>query len=509
MSTEAAPSAGAGAGVVAGPGRSAGPAAGRSAEPLADRGARVPRPLPARRLGPDGRPRVDPRAIVALALPLFVNASLQAVLNLTDTWFIGRISAQAVAAVGGVYWIILGTMLLLGGVGMAVQAFVAQASGGGRRYRAARATWSGLWAALAMAPLFAAIAAAGPWAVPALGLPSDIAPLAEDYWGPRMLGGAAGVALSALLSFFNGLGHVRYVLGINTVVAVINAGLNEWLMFGLGWGVAGASWATTASVLVGVALALASFLGPRYRRRFGTARLWRPRAPTIVSLVRVGLPIGLAIAFDVLGLAAFQAMMSRLGTVPGAASQIVMMLTSIAYMPAVGLGMAGTTLVGQSIGAGDREWARRVGTVTVALSVGYMFCVGFVLAASGPWLLPAFVNPADPSAAAVVALGGTLLWIAALYQFFDGLNIGCGFCLRGAGDTRFPALALLVLAWGVFVPLAHGLAFAPGQGWIAQAPGAGWGAVGGWTAAVVYVALLGCTLAWRWHSRRWQRIVLR
>jgi MATE family multidrug resistance protein len=108
----------------------------------------------------------------------------------------------------------------------------------------------------------------------------------------------------------------------------------------------------------------------------------------------------------------------------------------------------------------------------------------------------------------VVALGATLLWIAAAYQFFDGLNLGCGFCLRGAGDTRFPALVLLVLAWGVFVPLVHALAFAPGQGWIASAPGAGWGALGGWIAAVVYVALLGSTLAWRWRSGAWRRMTL-
>ncbi len=466
------------------------------------------RGLPARRVDARGRARVDARAIVALALPLFVNSSLQAVLNLTDTWFIGRISAQAVAAVGGVYWVVLGTLLLLGGVGMVVQAFAAQAYGAGRLRRSAQAAWSGLWAALALTPAFVAIAAAGPWVVPALGLPPEVGALSLDYWGPRMLGGAAAIALWAVLSFFNGVGHVRHALAVNAFVAVLNAALNEWLMFGLGWGVAGAAWATSISVAAGLALALAMFLSGRYRRVFASTRTWRPDARAIVATVRVGLPVGLSIAFDVLGLAAFQAMLTRLGAVPGAASQIVMMLTSIAYMPAVGLGMAGTTLVGQSIGAGDRDWARRVGNRTIALSVGYMFLTGFVIAAAGPWLMPLFVTASDPDAAAVVALGATLLWIAAAYQFFDGLNIGCGFCLRGAGDTRFPAVALLVLAWGVFVPLVHLLAFAPGQGWIASAPGAGWGAVGGWVAAVVYVALLGSTLAWRWRSGRWRRMTL-
>jgi MATE family multidrug resistance protein len=464
--------------------------------------------LPARRVDARGRARVDARAIVALALPLFVNSSLQAVLNLTDTWFIGRISAQAVAGVGGVYWVVLGTLLLLGGVGMVVQAFAAQAYGAGRLRRAAQAAWSGLWAALAMVPVFVAIAAAGPWVVPALGLPAEVGAVSLEYWGPRMLGGGPAIALWAVLSFFNGVGHVRHALVVNAFVAVLNAALNEWLMFGLGWGVAGAAWATSASIAAGLVLALAMFLSGRYRRAFASTRTWRPNGAAIVATVRVGLPVGLSIAFDVLGLAAFQAMLTRLGAVPGAASQIVMMLTSIAYMPAVGLGMAGTTLVGQSIGAGDRDWARRVGDVTIGLAVAYMFLTGFVIAAAGPWLMPWFVAASDPDAAAVVALGATLLWIAAAYQFFDGLNLGCGFCLRGAGDTRFPAVVLLVLAWGVFVPLVHALAFAPGQGWIASAPGAGWGAVGGWIAAVVYVALLGSTLAWRWRSGAWRRMTL-
>jgi MATE family multidrug resistance protein len=479
-----------------------------AAEPIRD--APDPRPvrLPARRVDAQGRVRVDGRAIVALALPLFVNASLQAVLNLTDTWFIGRISAQAVAAVGGVYWIVLGSLLLLGGVGMVVQAFAAQAFGGGRRRRAALAAWSGLWASLVLVPVFAGLAAAGPWVVPLLGMPPELQAMSVDYWTPRMLGGGAAIALWSVLSFFNGVGHVRRALAVNAVVAVLNAALNEWLMFGLGLGVAGAAWATTLSICAGLALAIAMFRRAPYRHAYASTRMWRPHVRAIVATVTTGLPVGLSIAFDVLGLAAFQAMLTRLGAVPGAASQIVMMLTSIAYMPAVGLGMAGTTLVGQSIGAGDRDWARRVGSRTIVLAVAYMFLTGIALAAAGPWLLPRFVAASDPQAVEVVTLGLTLLWIAAAYQFFDGLNIGCGFCLRGAGDTRFPAYALLALAWGVFVPLVHLLAFAPGEGWIAGAPGAGWGAVGGWIAAVVYVGLLGLTLAWRWRSRRWQRFSL-
>jgi multidrug resistance protein, MATE family len=461
---------------------------------------------PALRIDADGRERVDLRAILALALPLLVNSSLQAVLNLTDTWFIGRISAQAVAAVGGVYWVVIGVMLLLGGVGFAVQAFAAQAFGARRPRRAAHATWSGLWASLLLVAPFLLLSVGGPTIVPALGLPAAIGELSTLYWGPRMLGGSVAVALWAVLSFFMGIGHMRVALAVNAVVVAVNALLNEWLIFGLDLGIAGAAWATTLSLCVGLVLGAAAMLSARYRRDYATHRTWRPRARSIAAVLKVGVPLGVAVALDLLGMAAFQAMLTRLGVVPGAATQIVAMLTSIAYMPAVGLGMAGTTLVGQSIGAGDRDWAYRVGTRVVLLATAYMFVVGLLVAAAGPWLAPLFVTSGDPLAADVVALATTLLWIAAAYQLFDGLNIGAGFCLRGAGDTRFPALVLLVLAGGFWVPLTHTAAFEPGQGWVAAAPGLGLGAAGGWWAAVAYVTLLGTVMLMRWRSRRWQAL---
>jgi len=137
-----------------------------------------------------------------------------------------------------------------------------------------------------------------------------------------------------------------------------------------------------------------------------------------------------------------------------------------------------------------------------------MGCLGLLLALCGPWVLPAFVNPTDPDAARVVALGVQLLWIAAGYQLFDGLNLGSGFCLRGAGDATVPAGLALALSWGLFLPLAHMLSFAPGQGWVDVLPQFGYGTLGGWVAMLIYVCALGTALYLRWRSGAWQRIRL-
>jgi multidrug resistance protein, MATE family len=129
-----------------------------------------------------------------------------------------------------------------------------------------------------------------------------------------------------------------------------------------------------------------------------------------------------------------------------------------------------------------------------------------LLALAGPWALPLLLTSGDPATAAVLQEGAILLWFAAAYQFFDGLNIASSFCLRGAGDTLVPGALVLLLSWFVFVPLAHILTFSPGGGFLHFLPQLGYGARGGWVAVIVYVLLLGSMLFGRWRRGAWQRI---
>ena len=170
--------------------------------------------------------------------------------------------------------------------------------------------------------------------------------------------------------------------------------------------------------------------------------------------------------------------------------------------------MAGTTLVGQAIGAKNPDWAGKVGNGIIAIAVLYMGLIGLILAALGPWLLPWFINAADPQSPQVVATGCTVLWIAAGYQLFDGLNISERLMPARRRRRAPPALMVLGLSWMIFVPLAHILSFKPGAGWVDWLPQFGWGAVGGWLAALAYICLLGMMLFLRWRSGAWRSVVL-
>jgi MATE family multidrug resistance protein len=339
------------------------------------------------------------------------------------------------------------------------------------------------------------------------GLTPEVEALAVEFWIPRMIGGPLAAALWAAVAFFNGIGRTRIPLAIGLIVLGANAVLNEIFIFRFEWGMAGAAWATTTAELVGVALAIRMILR-QDARRFAPHLSWRPDFPRIVALIALGLPMAMTACADLGAAALFQLMQVQVGIVDGAATQIVTIFTAIAYMPGIGLALAGTTLVGQAIGAGDRDWAERLGNRVIAIVACYMGGVGLVIALVGDWLVPLFVNASDPRAAEVVALCSSLLWLAAAYQFFDGVNFASAFCLRGAGDARVPALIVLACGTLVFLPLTHFLTFAPGQGWFEGAPGLGLGAVGGWSAILVYVLAIGTALWLRWKQGAWKLIRL-
>src|SRR5690606_3653948 len=183
---------------------------------------------PAGRIGAGGRARVDYRAIVAFAAPLMATNAIQAVLNLTDTWFIGRLSTHALAGMSAIYWVMTCLILVLGGVSFAVQTFVAQAIGSGRRARASQAAWSGLWASACTFPVFVLLAWLGPALLAPFNLEPAIERLAIEYWQPRMLGAALGLGTWSIAGFFTGVGASRTTFAIAGVTMLANVPANQF-----------------------------------------------------------------------------------------------------------------------------------------------------------------------------------------------------------------------------------------------------------------------------------------
>jgi MATE family multidrug resistance protein len=216
-------------------------------------------------------------------------------------------------------------------------------------------------------------------------------------------------------------------------------------------------------------------IDPRFRRYRFFGRFWRADWPRFREVWRLGLPIGLALAFEVTIFNAAAFLMGIIGADSLAAYAIAIQIASLTFMVPLGLNQAVTVRVGRAFGAGDVDGIRRAGWTAYVLGLIFMSMMAMVMLFAPRLLVAAFLNLADPANAAVVALAVSFLAYAGLFQVFDGAQvIGAGM-LRGLHDTRVPMIFCAIGYWGIGLPLGATLAFAAelaGAGiWIGLAAG--------------------------------------
>ena len=142
-----------------------------------------------------------------------------------------------------------------------------------------------------------------------------------------------------------------------------------------------------------------------------------------------------------------------LGTVSVAANSLAVTAESLCYMPGSGIGTAATTLVGQSIGAGKPERAKRYANLAVMLGAAVMTCTGGLMFLGAP-LMFSMLTPD----AAIRELGVRVLRIEAFAEPLFAVSIVTAGALRGAGDTLIPSMINLSSMWGVRITVASLLA---------------------------------------------------
>ena len=434
------------------------------------------------------------RQVAHLAYPVILTHMSITLMGVVDSAMVGRLGATELAAVGfGGIWL---WTLFNGFIGAAtgVQVFVAQNHGAGHPEECGHWPWQGFYALIPLTLCAALILHFNVDSLMRLLAPSEaVQQLAGEYLAICAFGAVGMCAATILSSFFLGIGDSRTPLYVTLFVNGLNAILDYALIFGNfglpAWGVSGAAIATTIAEWV-YTLVLLVLFSRRVRRRAFKTTIAAPSMKSMLRLLRIGLPIGGQYAIEMLSFAAFLTLVARLGDASMAASQAFLALLSLSFMQAEGLSIAVCTLVGRYVGAIDPTLAMRsfhsgqkltlvISGVVAALFIGL----------PGP-LLRIFTD--DPE---VLLLGGPLLLVGAIYQFFDAFAIVADGALRGAGDTLAPFFMRFALAWGLFLPLAWFLGFRLEGGLTAA-----------WLAGVLYVSILAGFLVYRFQSGAWRRI---
>lgn len=447
-------------------------------------------------------------ALLSLALPMIGMTVSRMLMGFIDFAMVSQLGTAAQAAISPAT-LLLFTLACIGmGVTQGVQTFVAQAEGRGEPHRAGTYVWQTQHLAVLVAAATAPLAWLTPWWFPwlaALGHhPPDVEAMEVAFLRIALWSVGPMTACAGLESFYNGIRRP----GIGLAAVLVSLGTialgNYALIFGHfglpALGIAGSGVATVLAWTVRLAVLLGPLTWRSIDERYRTLRGMGLRRGAMGDLVRVGAPIAAQWLVDIGAWVVFlQVMLPRFGPVAMAASSLGIQYMHLSFMPAVGVGIALTTQVGNAIGAGRFDEAELRVRVARRVILGYMGLMGVVFVLAGGPLAGLLCFEPDPvrHSAVIQAAARVLVW-AALFQLSDGLCIVYSFALRGAGDTRVPALLFALCCWLIFV--AGGLTVA------VAAPR--WGADGPWLMCTAYIVVLSVLLWRRFHSAAWRRIRL-
>ena len=486
------------------------------------------------------------REFIALAWPIVLARSAQAVIGFSDAAMVAPLGENALAATTAAATNTLALFILPMGIVFIVQSFASQLAGrrdldGARRY----AYYALILAAITLVLSCAAIPGLGTF-VDMLGFTPEVRGLMATYMTIRFVAAGAVVGSEGLGNWYAGLGDTRVAMVANIIAMIVNIALNWVLIYGnLGapaLGVEGAAWASVIASWVGFAAIAAYFAVDRGRRVLAEiatrpeseAPPAPPPPPThdpppspathdphatpetsgdlssaaerrlswaeFRRMIRFGLPNGFNWFLEFSAFLVFiNVIFADLGTSAVASLMAVIQVNSVSFMPAFGLTTAGAILVGQAIGRDTHDEVPRIVLRTLSLTMAWQGLVGIGYLLFPTALMAIFAAEGESAETSKVALlGATLLAISAAWQLFDAFVMTLNEALRAAGDTAWCLWARVATAWLVWLPLTYVVVSVI---YVGSAPAAMW-------CMVAYFVVLSGVIGWRFRSGAWRRIQL-
>ena len=437
--------------------------------------------------------RTHTRATLMLGLPLIGSHLAQFSIHMTDMLMLGWYDIDALAAVtlAGSFWFLL--FIMGSGFAFAVAPMVASAQSSRRPQEVRRVTRMGMWISLiygvAVLPLMYFSA---PILI-ALGQDEKIAALAQEYLRFACLGTLPALLVMVLKNYLAAVGRAGIVLWITLVAFVLNALINYALIFGnFGAPEMGVRGAAIASMLIhGLSfLAMAAFIVRVLPKHAMFQRFWRLDREAFGAVFKLGWPIGLTNLSESGLFTASAVLVGWIGTAELAAHGIALQLTALAFMVQVGFSNTATIRAGEAFGLHDAFGLKRGALVLIAMSMLATTLVVITFLSIPEPLVGLFLDPNDPGRSQIIAIGASLLAVAALFQFVDSAQIIALGLLRGVQDTKVPMVIAVVAywPWGLGASYLFGFVF-------------DWGAIGVWMGLVVGLTVAGILMMHRFWTK--------
>ena len=436
----------------------------------------------------------QPRVVWALAWPVILALLSESLVGLVDMLMVARLGPTAVAAVGVGGQILNGISVTMTAVATGTLALVARRIGAGARDQAEAVLGQSLLTAAALAGLVIVpvIAFAEPL-VRAFGVEPEVVEKGTIFTRLVMLSIPPSAVLFVASAALRAAGDTRTPLALALLVNVINVVANYVLIFGkLGFpalGVAGPGVATPLAFSCGAAAAVWLLFAGRLRLRLRAPDL-RPAGATIRSVLGIGAPAAAEQLLMQIGFFLYLLFAVQYGTDAVAAYFIGVRILALSFLPGFGFAAAAAALVGQHLGAGHPHRASSAGWLAAWMSVALMTAGGVAVFLLAEPIARLFSEEAD-----VVAATVSFIWMLAIAQPLMALDFTLGGALRGAGDTRFPLLTVVIAFYGCRLGMAlvvvHGLHLS--LAWL-------------WAALIGDYVARAALKAWRFHAGSWRSI---
>ncbi len=438
-------------------------------------------------------PRPDRRkAIWAIALPIMGGMMSQNILNLEDIGMVGRLGDRALAATGiGSFSNYMAIAFIIG-LSAGVQALAARRLGEERHSETAVPLNGGLILALMIGvPLCFILWHATPWAFKFLTGDPAVAELGVPYLQVRLLSMMAVGMNFSFRGYWSAIHMTGIYLRTIVVMHIINIFLNWVLIFGnLGapeLGVFGAGLATTIALYIGTALYFF------YAIRHASDKGFLHQLPSHNMLWRqfkLSLPSSIQQLFFAAGLVTLVWIVGKIGTQEVAAINVLMTFHITAILPAFGIALATTTLVGNALGRKDVDDAAQWGWNGAVMTFIYGLVLSMILIPLALPILGVFLTNNETRDLAHLPM---ILWAAMIS--FDTLGMVMMNALIGAGDTRRSMWISVIAQWVFFLPAAY-----------IVGPLLGYGLLGVWIMNGFYRVGQALVSAQQWRGRKWAHI---
>lgn len=262
----------------------------------------------------------------------------------------------------------------------------------------------------------------------------------------------------------DGLRFPRVAMAITVGALVLNALFNYVLITGFGpfpeMGLMGSATATLLSrTFMAVGMLVYIYRSARFKPYLLRAFRALPTAADVRTILRLGIPGGLTLFFEVATFTLAAVVTGWLGDDRLAAHQIAINMASVTYMMATGISSAAAIRVGAAVGRGSGEGIFRAGVAAFALSIGFMSVAALLFFTANDWLVSLYIRD-NPAVASVAA---TLVIMGGIFQLSDGIQVVAVGALRGLSDVNASTLITLFSYWGVALPMSYLLGFTFGM----------------------------------------------